>query len=298
MSDMSHEGEETDCTLPDISESSITDLFGCKHLSKSINKLIDAVSSHIGIRHEPTRIIKTAKAEAKAAIIRAKAEAKAKGIELRANNRLFNLEMRRQRNIESIVKGAAYQLPQSVSETQPNEDWMHKFFTCCQDIGDAELHSLWSKILAGEVARPGRFSLRTLNLLNTLTKDEAHKFTRLCSLVMSDVSGGMYIHYNHQTEAYMDSISIYLRDLLHFRSIGLIDSTDVTLELEKPVSLNYFNQRYRFSRPDATGFLGVIKMSKIAEELVPIAGADLDTKFIDCVLTSLGEHNIDTEKLD
>jgi hypothetical protein len=43
---------------------------------------------------------------------------------------------------------------------------------------------LWGKLLAGEVARPGNFSLRTLNVLQNLTRSEALAFEAICAASM------------------------------------------------------------------------------------------------------------------
>ena len=249
MSNIDSENEEVhpDRSLPDISKLSITDLFGSKHWNKSICKFIDVVSSHVGIRHEPTRIINTAKAEAKAAIIRAKADAKIKKIEKRANNRLLNKELRRQKNIESVVKGAAHLLPEQVFDEKPNEDWIYEFFNSCQDIGDNEMHILWSKILASEVSKPGTYSIRTLNLLKTMTKEDANLFTNVCSAAWQTGNNDYVSIYTSVTDKYMAAKHITYPHLLHLQSIGLIEmEPSLGYPFESgPLSFSYFGTSYR-----------------------------------------------------
>ena len=59
-----------------------------------------------------------------------------------------------------------------------------------EDVTDEEMQLLWSRVLAGETKRPKSFSLRTLDILRNLSKEEAEKFQNLCkySLHAKDTS--------------------------------------------------------------------------------------------------------------
>ena len=63
--------------------------------------------------------------------------------------------MRRQWNIEEIVGGAVEALPSAVSTTPIEPDWVAEFFNQSQDVSNETMQSLWSRILAGEVASSG-----------------------------------------------------------------------------------------------------------------------------------------------
>lgn len=54
-------------------------------------------------------------------------------------------------------------------------------FSLGQDCGDDEVQIIWAKILAGEVSQPGRVSRKTLAIVKTLGKEDAHLFTKVCS---------------------------------------------------------------------------------------------------------------------
>ena len=76
------------------------------------------------------------------------------------------------------------ELLQEVSQEPLDWDWAVKFFEMCKDVGNEDMQSVWAKILAGETAQPGSFSLRTLALVKTIRKVEAELFTKLCSFVL------------------------------------------------------------------------------------------------------------------
>ena len=79
---------------------SLLDLNG---LAEPATKLIEAVSSAIGVLYEPRRIREKAKAEGDAAVILALKGEEVQEINVRATERLAIKELRRQRHIESIV---------------------------------------------------------------------------------------------------------------------------------------------------------------------------------------------------
>lgn len=150
-------------------------------LTEPIAKLIEAVRSATGILYEPTRIRRKAKSEADALIIKTKGELIARELAQRAAARLSHIELRRQRNLESIVDSAFDFLPDKVSDERPNEDWLVQFFEFAQGIGDDEVQKIWAKILAGEITRMGTFSLRTLQTLRALSRDDASLFQSYAS---------------------------------------------------------------------------------------------------------------------
>ena len=103
----------------------------------------------------------------------------ANSIRERADVRLNFQEEKRQHNIESVAWQAAHKLPENVSEEEVNSDWIARFFESVKDVSDETMQSLWSSILAGEVAAPGGISLRTLDVLKNLSQQDAREFERI-----------------------------------------------------------------------------------------------------------------------
>ena len=90
---------------------------------------------------------------------------------------------RRLRNVGSVVEQAREAIGEKeVPDEEPNDDWTARFFSHAQDVSSEELQTLWAKVLAGEVGRPGSTSLRTLSLLRDLDQITARKFRTLCSM--------------------------------------------------------------------------------------------------------------------
>ncbi len=95
-------------------------------------------------------------------------------------------EEKRLRNIATIVGQAAAQVPDDeVQDDEPDHDWTARFFNEAQDVSSEDMQTLWAKVLAGEVERPGSTSIRTLGVLRDLDRSAATTFQRLCSIAVS-----------------------------------------------------------------------------------------------------------------
>ena len=95
-------------------------------------------------------------------------------------NYIIAREKRKMNNAKSVVQLAQTQFvkDEQVSSEPVNPDWINRFFTIVEDISDVEMQQLWARILAGEVKNPKSYSLRTLEILRNITKEEAEQITK------------------------------------------------------------------------------------------------------------------------
>lgn len=95
--------------------------------------------------------------------------------------------MKKQQHIESVIEVAYSELDKvtSVNDIPVDSDWISNFFDAVANVSTEQMQILWGKLLAGEVQRPGSFSLRTLNVLKNLTQNEASIFRTLCLMCLS-----------------------------------------------------------------------------------------------------------------
>lgn len=171
-------------------------------LSGPLTKLIEVLSSGTGAIYRPVGIRREAKAQAEATRLLGNAQTEIKvtrsnafavaealntrilveaseQIEDRAKARVIHREALRQANIEAIANAAASHMPQDVSEAPVDEDWKARFFNIAEDVSNSDMQDLWGRVLAGEVARPSSYSLRSLEVLRNLTKEEAEMFRHI-----------------------------------------------------------------------------------------------------------------------
>lgn len=92
-----------------------------------------------------------------------------------------------QDNVKSIISKAiqlADEIKEIPSEEAADSGWVLSFIDCAKNISDVQMQEVWAKILAGEINLPGKFSLRTLELLKQISKKEADLFTEFCSYLL------------------------------------------------------------------------------------------------------------------
>jgi len=225
----------------------MTDITGISKVLP-MDKLVDVLSSAFG------RITKSyydrKDADSKAYEIRKIAEAKAfefkvlenakkeisegnfdfeQGLIDRSESRVLYKELKKQNNIENIAHVAAEQLKEEeeVSQEPVDEDWTNRFFNYAEDVSNEEMQKLWGRILAGEIKRPNSFSLRTLEFIRNLTKEEANVFTKIGSCAI--FAAGKYFV---DEETLKSRFDVKLDEILILKELGLLNSNELQLEFK------------------------------------------------------------------
>ena len=112
--------------------------------------------------------------------IGANADIKLEQIKIRGLARIAAEAQRTQERLDDIGCKALAQFSADARPQDVDEDWVERFVSHARMVGDPEMRTLWARILAGEVNKPGSYSRRTLSTLSDLTKGEAEIFTQLC----------------------------------------------------------------------------------------------------------------------
>lgn len=214
--------------------------------SEPAKKLIEVVSSGIGSIFRPRsmrgeadakayEIRAIAAAEADANVMKASGQVRAElerinalagedsEIVCRAKMRLLSREIEGQMNVEAIAEHALLRLPGNVSDQPVSNDWKRRFFIGAENICDSDLQLLWGKVLAGEVATPGSYSLRTLEVLKHLSKEEAELFRIACSLAFTN---GWILKVGQDVNTLFEPYGLTYSGLLSLRDAGLIYEGD------------------------------------------------------------------------
>ena len=182
----------------------------------ALEKLLDYTASGIGgvagpmlapwKARQEAKVLKI-QAQSRAEVLPLEAEAMAKARSLirtpatsirgelnfqeRVTQRLQFQEEKRQRNIQDVVLQSAEDLQgKEVPDEEPNHDWVSRFFGDVQDVSSAEMKTLYSKVLTGQIERSGSFSLLALNILKNMDVATAKLFRTLCSACISLMPDG------------------------------------------------------------------------------------------------------------
>ena len=99
--------------------------------------------------------------------------------------------LREQVNLDLISQKAASEIrdaSESNQESGPEEsgdaisdDWLNAFETEARQKSTEEMQTLFGKILAGEIRKPGSYSTRSVKILGSFDQNIANNFLRLCS---------------------------------------------------------------------------------------------------------------------
>jgi hypothetical protein len=256
-------------------------LIGLGSLSEPMTKLIESVSSAIGVLYEPTRVRRKAKADTDAAMIQAKGNIEIHEIEARAQRRINEVEIRRQRNIESIIRMAASQLPETVSKEPVDKDWMAQFFNYCQDVCNEEMQSVWARLLAREVAEPGKFTLRTLNTVKLLLPEEAQLFERCTRYLCQD----QRLYYSFVKDFLADQRGFSDWVFHHLNDIGLFSVRLFGHINRETTTIVYFNKQFTVTKSnveDESDFgtiYGYYELTMLGQELLTLCNPKPDYEY-------------------
>jgi Protein of unknown function (DUF2806) len=220
------------------------------------------------------------------------------------------LELWQHRNIENIALGAAdFPVEEKVSNDPVDEDWLAQFFEYGRNVSDPQMQSIWSHILAREVATPGGFSLRTLHAVKMLRKKDAEIFTQYCQFVWDTTESGTGFAVVADGEdsfwaasraklvrlLYQKAgISPLRRIELHNLNLIALKRPAMPLNIQSnmglPTQISYHGHPYWVRRSDSKSMsLPVDFLTDIGRELAPIAGAQPNDEYKNLVLGQMNE---------
>ncbi|WP_415299137.1 DUF2806 domain-containing protein [Clostridium perfringens] len=281
-------------------------------LNEPINKLIDSVSGAIGKAYQPRHIRKMA--EAKAYEIKMISEQlrensdvpiiyDAKGISMdttnfedlakRASSRLAYQEIKKQENIDSVVDNAYSELEgkQLESEENVDNDWMIRFINSVEDISNEKMQIIWGKILAGEIINPNSVSLRTLDILRNLSKNEAKLFEKICNYIINE-------RYIYNDDDILKKYEIIYADMLNLADYGLINSSMLisnNININENEVMLFKNDEYIVMAKSNTEnieiSLPIFLLSEAGKELSKIVNKKVNSNYIFDVANDIKEKN-------
>jgi hypothetical protein len=240
-------------------------IISIKFEGKALKKLVEAVENGIGGWFLPYQVVRLAKADAKAKLIAAQAEKDVAQINddlkrLDEFGELVALEnevlpplieaakpgdyvgfavaaetdraIQRTRNLVSIVRKAAEEAGETpdeqVSDQPVDPDWFARWRSGAEDVSSEQMQQLWARILAGEVREPGKFSLRVLDFLRSLSASEASDIAKLGSFIID----GDAIYRDDSVKPILERAGITTPTTVVLRDLGIIGEIGIFSGLE------------------------------------------------------------------
>ena len=138
-----------------------------------------------------------------------------------AQRSLVVQQMRAEVNVAKAVLSAEADLeedPQEPSERAVDQDWLFRWRESASRVSTEELRTLWGRVLAGEIKSPGTFSLRTLEFLKNLSKEDADRIAKLAPFVIDTA----FVF--RGAESLLEFEGITVDFLLSLQELGVLDS--------------------------------------------------------------------------
>lgn len=151
-------------------------------------KLAETISYALGGTARGER--KMAEAKAYAAELEAKTSNKVALIKAQGEDALANYvvakESRKLRNTIAVIEKAQSHFTEGekVSDEPVDEGWKNRFFNIIEEVTDDDMREIWGRVLAGEIKKPKSYSLRTLDTLRNLTKEEAEIIVKAAPYIL------------------------------------------------------------------------------------------------------------------
>jgi len=147
-----------------------------------------------------------------------------------------------------------------------SEGWSDRYREGAKLHAEPDVREMWSRILAGEVTKPGSFSFKTLSVLKDTDTESAHAFVRFLAFTFT-CDGAAAPSAEEFAEAY-ERAGLNYTTLLRLEELGLanISAISAIKAVSLPLQLNC--ARYGFSLPAPKG-------GKVRIQTLTRAGAEL-----------------------
>jgi len=109
-------------------------------------------------------------------------------IEDRCTKRERLANLRKQKNIETIMEKTFAFCGSKSIDKRTDLDWFNRYVTLAENVSNKTMQDLWAKILAGELSRPGLYSLKALKVFRDMSIIDAKLLAKACSLAVKDQS--------------------------------------------------------------------------------------------------------------
>lgn len=102
----------------------------------------------------------------------------------------------------------------------PTDDWLYRWRDSAGEFADEKMRQLWGRVLAGELQTPGKFSLRTLDFLRSISQREASLIARFAPFAANPD----FIF--KAEERVFEAAGLPFADRLELQDLGLISGVD------------------------------------------------------------------------
>lgn len=225
----------------------------------------------------------------------------------RAERRLQMQRERQQHNLERIMALALEYCPEHVSPQDVDPDWFQQFCELILDISNQNMQQLWAKILAGEIASPGKFALKTLLTLKRMSYKEALALQQAANLSCrprQEPTARIYFGYIHRPSLWrlltgrnkavlnLSQFGLSYTQILSLVDIGLLHSSEIESgELPAGHQINWQYQQLSLngSITSKNVVLQYYKYTASGAELLPLLSTQPNQQYLETLKVLLAD---------
>ena len=214
------------------------------NVTLGLDKLVETVANATGLTALGTII--NARGEANVAKKKAQTDAEVEILRLQGEEKVAQYVLARNiqkvENVEEIVSKAKQQFTadEQVPEEPVEQDWMNRFLNIAEEISDKDMQDIWGRILAGEIKKPKSYSLRTLEVMRNMSKDEAMSLMKASTFqVALDLVSTEPFALGLMEQISLEDIGVVCGDEL-VRTFTIPTSGTISFELNRKARINVY----------------------------------------------------------
>ena len=213
-----------------------------------------------------------------------------------------------QKNLEDIILNAYENLEGEKLKTDKelDEDWICRFFKLAREINSDTLKIIWGKILSEEIVSPGKCSIRTLEILKNLSKEEAEIFQHISNYIIEHGNVAFIL----AGEKTLNKYDIIYGEILRLDEALLLNSNTSQYKINlnsAPKHMEVFRyNKYRIKVSEYVkykeeyGEMKVFPVTKAGRDIFHIISTKADIKYLEDIISSIEKQGlrVELEELD
>lgn len=229
-------------------------------------------------------------------------------IEDRSTKRERLANLRKQKNIETIMEKTFSYCASNSIDKRTDLDWFNRYISLAEDVSNKTMQDLWAKILAGELSRPGSYSLKALKVFRDMSIVDAKLLAKACSLAVRDqsnkniriISGvyqkpGLLNLFNKDREIYINisHFGLNYADILSLADNHLLykqESESSMMVTGETLNFNYNGVPLNLNAKKANIALQFYKFTSIGAELAHLITDKPNDDFLTVLKQQLSHH--------
>ncbi|GIU48402.1 MULTISPECIES: TIGR03899 family protein [Shewanella] len=215
----------------------------------------------------------------------------------RAQFRLQKSQILHQLNLETIFSLALNYTPSDVTGEDLDPDWSYQFFQMAEQISSRRMQDLWARILASEIVKPGKFSLRTLAILKQLTQREAQVLEKALGMSVKlnsetrykllngyRIQGGLqqYFRKTSNVNVGLSKFGLPYSSILTLMDAGILHSSEFEtglLDKNASILLSMTDSQIKLTPKSNSLLFSYYRFTPVGDELCLLVQAKADKEF-------------------